>query len=587
MNGKQMDASIVFIEAFKYIKKIVMKRLTRNANEKGSRSILKIKDIYDIQWIVTVPAIWDDIAKNKMITWIQMAGLTDKNIQDHCLLKYEPDCASLSLQYQILNKTTMKNDDNLFNDDEKNSGSKYLKGKKYILIDAGAGTVDIACHEFINNYSVKELHYPTGGPWGDMYVDVAFEYLFQHLLGQLFIKAKKPGMDKNRIVELISRYYNNNITFKDLMKSIFGDEILRNIPNLNDNVYFKILKDHKISNIKNIDVMYMLYGVKVFKNIKNEDQSIYFDLLQSFRATKFAFEDVSDNKFIGVKLFDELIDAIDSQLGDDMFADSIEECEYNGNQNCFAYDEDTFILGIKCLIFKKHLYDPFINPVINHVQKLLARDSMQNCSYIYMVGGYSKTEYFQSRIKSTFGLKTEYKIDVIIPPNPLLSVVDGAARMGLLGNINRQYVKIRVLSKTYGEILTQLYEDIDLHHYSPKFIQDNTQIINGQKHLCNCFYIYARIGDAIPLNKTIKFHSSRENTNHTSIHTVFFSSPKRNPKTIHDGTKLTECSIKWPINDDSLEITTEITFGEMIKAVSYPTNMPQLTLETEFQYDWK
>merc|ERR1712129_278240 len=93
VNGKQYPSDKVFIEALKYIKSQVFKFFTKNK--------LQIENIDDIQWILTVPAIWSETAKYKMEHWAQMAGLTNKNIPNHLKIVYEPDCASLSIQYEI------------------------------------------------------------------------------------------------------------------------------------------------------------------------------------------------------------------------------------------------------------------------------------------------------------------------------------------------------------------------------------------------------------------------------------------------------------------------------------------------------
>merc|ERR1712244_59656 len=93
MGGKEFPSDRGFIEALKYIKSQVFKFFTKNK--------LQIDNIDDIQWILTVPAIWSEKAKYKMEQWAQSAGLTNKEIPNHLKIVYEPDCASLSIQYEI------------------------------------------------------------------------------------------------------------------------------------------------------------------------------------------------------------------------------------------------------------------------------------------------------------------------------------------------------------------------------------------------------------------------------------------------------------------------------------------------------
>merc|ERR1712154_488757 len=93
VNGAQYPSDKVFIEALKYIKSQVFKFFQKTK--------LSIDSINDVQWILTVPAIWSEKAKYKMEQWAQSAGLTNKEISNHLKIVYEPDCASLSIQYEI------------------------------------------------------------------------------------------------------------------------------------------------------------------------------------------------------------------------------------------------------------------------------------------------------------------------------------------------------------------------------------------------------------------------------------------------------------------------------------------------------
>merc|ERR1712157_656992 len=76
-NGVLYESKKVFISAFKFMKEQVwcyLKKLKLHNT---------VKSIQDIEWIITVPAIWDDIAKNKMREWAIDAGLADETIHDH------------------------------------------------------------------------------------------------------------------------------------------------------------------------------------------------------------------------------------------------------------------------------------------------------------------------------------------------------------------------------------------------------------------------------------------------------------------------------------------------------------------------
>ena len=56
-----------------------------------------------------------------MELWSRRAGLINRNIRNHLRIVYEPDCASISCQYD--------------------HGQPFDAGDRYIVIDAGGGTL--------------------------------------------------------------------------------------------------------------------------------------------------------------------------------------------------------------------------------------------------------------------------------------------------------------------------------------------------------------------------------------------------------------------------------------------------------------
>ena len=245
MNGKQMKSEIVFIAAFKCIMELGLENLHNELDQNDDiNTKIKVNGIKDIQWIVTVPAIWNDTSKDKMLVWMKKAGLIDPNIKDHCILKYEPDCASLSLQYELLKKRNNIHDNNLLFDDDNKDNINYLEGSKYIIIDAGGGTVDVACHQFMNNYSAKELFHPSGGAWGDMYIDKAFVNILQDLLGcDILNNIKNKG---NAYFDLLQNFKQIKMEFQD--------------QNDGTNINIEIPGDFK-------DAINRLIGIKKFENM--------------------------------------------------------------------------------------------------------------------------------------------------------------------------------------------------------------------------------------------------------------------------------------------------------------------------------
>merc|ERR1712154_185935 len=82
MNGKSYPSQKVFVEALKYLKTEAQKYFRK-------LKVGKPKDS-EIQWILTVPAIWNDYAKNQMREWAISAGLVHRDIENQLKIVFEP-----------------------------------------------------------------------------------------------------------------------------------------------------------------------------------------------------------------------------------------------------------------------------------------------------------------------------------------------------------------------------------------------------------------------------------------------------------------------------------------------------------------
>eukprot|EP01084_Bolivina_argentea_P306068 528811_1 len=139
MNGKKYPAGKVFAEAFKYIKSEAQKYFRK-------LKLSKIKN-HEIQWIMTVPATWNDYAKNQMFKWAIEANLISCDIHNQLKFVLESSCSALAIQHQIKSAKSKEKS----SDEKEAHFAEYAfgKGQKYILIHTGDRTVNIAVHEIL------------------------------------------------------------------------------------------------------------------------------------------------------------------------------------------------------------------------------------------------------------------------------------------------------------------------------------------------------------------------------------------------------------------------------------------------------
>ncbi|XP_045215250.2 heat shock 70 kDa protein 12A-like [Mercenaria mercenaria] len=108
-------------------------------------------------WVLTIPAIWSDSARQFMREAAAEAGIP----RDRIRLVREPEAAA------IFWKKGMQTSGNL-------NIKKLSVGNKYIIADLGGGLVDICVHEILPDDRFRELHKATGNDLGGNSVDNMF-----------------------------------------------------------------------------------------------------------------------------------------------------------------------------------------------------------------------------------------------------------------------------------------------------------------------------------------------------------------------------------------------------------------------------
>jgi len=157
--GKRMKALDVFCIVFSYLKWVILQQINLSKSAKFSIT----SD--DVGWMITIPAIWTDEARQFMREAATNAGLTNNR------LVLEPEAAALYAIYQPLclgNTFSME---------------KLGPGCKYIVADLGGGTIDMCVHEILDDGNLRELYRATGGHAGGSTVNEEFLGFLKTLLG--------------------------------------------------------------------------------------------------------------------------------------------------------------------------------------------------------------------------------------------------------------------------------------------------------------------------------------------------------------------------------------------------------------------
>ncbi|XP_068686588.1 heat shock 70 kDa protein 12A-like [Montipora foliosa] len=171
-NGAVVKALDLFSVCLAYLGDKAMEYVN-TSGQRGSRTYQPT----DVQWVITVPAIWEPTAKEFMREAAYKAGLASPDDPDQLLIALEPEAASFYCR-------TLQMKDFLGE-----SGDEFVNEglASYIVIDNGGGTLDITVHEIQEDGTIHEIHCPAGGDIGGMHVDREFQRMLFTVFSEDFI----------------------------------------------------------------------------------------------------------------------------------------------------------------------------------------------------------------------------------------------------------------------------------------------------------------------------------------------------------------------------------------------------------------
>ncbi|XP_062582269.1 heat shock 70 kDa protein 12A-like [Saccostrea cucullata] len=169
ITGEKLEATQVFMHCIRYLKDHLIDKI----NEKFAGTSDR-----DIEYVLTVPAIWGDKAKMFMREAAVKAGIE----KDHLIMALEPEAASIYCQHLQI--------ENLRDPNASVLGS-VDNGTTYMVVDLGGGTADITVHKKCIDNTLEEIMPASGGPWGGKSVDDKFIDFLSELGGKKVLKLLK------------------------------------------------------------------------------------------------------------------------------------------------------------------------------------------------------------------------------------------------------------------------------------------------------------------------------------------------------------------------------------------------------------
>ncbi|CAI2179278.1 13254_t:CDS:2 [Funneliformis geosporum] len=213
----------------------------------------------------------------------------------------------------------------------------------------------------------------------------------------------------------------------------------------------------------------------------------------------------------------------------------------------------------------KEMFDPVIERIINLIKGQL--DQIENdCSAMFLVGGFSESKYLQARIKSEF---LEVFPSISAPILPITAVLKGAVLYGL----RESTVATRKLTQTYGTDIVRRWQPND--PFSP----------NGY---VSAFETLAKLGDLVTENYKVIKKFQPFSLLQREISFNMYATKKENAKYCNDDgvTLLRAWVIELPENEnfDDITIVFTLTFNVEIIATAVNQNTGE-KYQINFDYE--
>ncbi|XP_077638670.1 heat shock 70 kDa protein 12B [Lonchura striata] len=381
VNGKKMPALEVFAHALRFFKQHAVQEL------KDQCPSLPESDA--IRWVLTVPAIWKQPAKQFMREAAYKAGLVSPETPEQLLIALEPEAASIYCRklrlHQLIElscrppaggaEPPQPIDSSFRQAREQLRRSRHSRtflvesgvgelwsemqaGDRYIVADCGGGTVDLTVHQIEKPQgTLKELYKASGGPYGAVGVDLAFEKLLCHIFGDDFIttfKAKRPAA--------------------------------------------------------------------------------WVDLTIAFEARKRAAAP-SRSSPLNISLPFSFIDFYRKHRGH-----NVETALRKSNVNLVKWSSQGMLrMSPEAM---NELFQPTITHIIQHIDTLLKKPEVHGIKFLFLVGGFAESAMLQRAVQAAFG----HRCRVIVPQDVGLTILKGAVLFGLDPGV----VRVRRSPLTYG-----------------------------------------------------------------------------------------------------------------------------------------
>ncbi|KAF3827950.1 hypothetical protein GH733_001185 [Mirounga leonina] len=434
-NGKKIKALEIFAYALQYFKEQALKELSDQAGSEFENS--------DVRWVITVPAIWKQPAKQFMRQAAYQAGLASPETAEQLIIALEPEAASIycrKLRLHQMIELSSKAAVNGYSSGD-TVGAGFAQGTSCSLspLPARSPPTPAWFLALITERSLAPSVFPS--IWGSMSgADTLGQgqsyqpkehirrnrqsrtFLVENVIGEIWSELEEG--DKYVVVD--SGGGTVDLTVHQIR---LPEGHLKELYKATGGPYGSLGVDYEFEKL-----LCKIFGEDFIEQFKIKRPAAWVDLMIAFESRKRAAAPDRTNP-LNITLPFSFIDYYKKFRGH-----SVEHALRKSNVDFVKWSSQGMLRMSPDAM--NALFKPTIDSIIEHLRDLFQKPEVSTVKFLFLVGGFAEAPLLQQAVQAAFGDKCR----IIIPQDVGLTILKGAVLFGL----DPAVIKVRRSPLTYG-----------------------------------------------------------------------------------------------------------------------------------------
>ncbi|EPY82157.1 HSPA12B-like protein [Camelus ferus] len=415
-NGKKVKALEIFAFALQYFKEQALKELSDQAGSEFENS--------DVRWVITVPAIWKQPAKQFMRQAAYQAGLASPENSEQLIIALEPEAASIycrKLRLHQMIELSSKAAVNGYSSSDTGDCAPAATGLHFqpkmevaVNLSHESGK-KFTCHQTaaLACQGSKE-HIRRNRQ--------SRTFLVENVIGEIWSELEEG--DKYVVVD--SGGGTVDLTVHQIR---LPEGHLKELYKATGGPYGSLGVDYEFEKL-----LCKIFGEDFIEQFKIKRPAAWVDLMIAFESRKRAAAPDRTNP-LNITLPFSFIDYYKKFRGH-----SVEHALRKSNVDFVKWSSQGMLRMSPDAM--NALFKPTIDSIIEHLRDLFQKPEVSTVKFLFLVGGFAEAPLLQQAVQAAFGDKCR----IIIPQDVGLTILKGAVLFGL----DPAVIKVRRSPLTYG-----------------------------------------------------------------------------------------------------------------------------------------